>query len=77
MIELGVFGNPNEGDLQQIIHKTWNQSFFASKDFRLEFNLNPYQYKMIRSLDFYQFMHKHLKAFSQLSMVTDEVKNRK
>ena len=68
------FWESNEGDLQQIIHKTWNQSFFASKDFRLDFNLNPYQYKMIRSLDFYQFMQKRLKTFSQLTQVIDEVK---
>ena len=68
------FWESNEGDLQEIIHKTWNQSFFASKDFCLNFNLNPYQYKMIRSLDFYQFMQKRLKTFSQLTQVTDEVK---
>ena len=67
------FWESNEGDLEQIIHKTWNQSFFASKDFRLDFNLNPYQYKMIRSLDFYQFMQQRLKTFSQLTQVTDEV----
>ena len=67
------FWESKEGDLEQIIHKTWNQSFFASKDFRLNFNLNPYQYKMIRSLDFYQFMQQRLKAFSQLTQVTDEV----
>ena len=60
------FWESNEGDLQQIIHKTWNQSFFASKDFRLEFNLNPYQYKMIIILDFYQFMHKRLKRLVSL-----------
>ena len=29
---------------------------------------------MIRSLDFYQFIHQRLKTFSQLTQVTDEVK---
>ena len=67
------FWESNEGDLQEIIHKTWNQSFFASKDFCLNFNLNPYQYKMIRSLDFYQFMKQRLKMFNQLIQVKDEV----
>ena len=67
------FWESNEGDLEEIIHKTWNQSFFASKDFRLNFNLNPYQYKMIRSLDFYQFMKQRLKMFNQLIQVKDEV----
>ena len=67
------FWESNEGDLEEIIHKTWNKSFFASKDFRLEFNLKPYQYKMIRSIDFYRFMQQRLKIFKHLTQVKDEV----
>ena len=68
------FWESNEGDLEEIIHKTWNKSFFASKDFRLEFNLKPYQYKMIRSIDFYRFMQQRLKIFKHLTQVKDEVR---
>ncbi len=67
------FWESNEGDLEEIIHKTWNQSFFASKDYHLNFSLSPFQYKMIRSLDFYKFMQQRLKSLDQLIQVKDEV----
>tara|TARA_X000001036_G_scaffold172892_2_gene163520 strand:- start:3167 stop:4300 length:1134 start_codon:yes stop_codon:yes gene_type:complete len=67
------FWESKEGDLEEIIHKSWNQSFFASKDFHLDFNLSPYKYKMIRSLDFYKFIQQHFRKFNQLTQVKDEV----
>ena len=67
------FWESGESDLQGIVHKTWNQSYFASQSYELNFSLSPFQYKMIRSLDFYQLMRDRLKAFDQLVQVNDEV----
>ena len=47
------FWESGEGELEKIVHKTWTQSFFASNNYRLDFNLSPYKYKMVRSHDFY------------------------
>lgn len=67
------FWESGEGELEKIVHKTWTQSFFASNNYRLDFNLSPYKYKMIRSHDFYDFMDKNLKLKAQLTKVKDVV----
>ena len=40
------------GDLEELVHKNWDQANFSAEDFKLDFSLQPFHYKMIRSLDF-------------------------
>jgi lycopene beta-cyclase len=40
----------------EIISKKWETALFADENFRRDLNLNPYQYKMIRGLDFYNLV---------------------
>ena len=37
----------------ELISKKWEVALFADKNFQRDLNLNPYQYKMVRGLDFY------------------------
>ena len=67
------FWELGESDLEMMVHKTWNQAYFNADDFEMDFSLAPFQYKMIRSLDFYQFMKKTLAAFSQLTQIKEKV----
>jgi lycopene beta-cyclase len=39
-----------------IISKKWNVALFADENFRRNLDLNPYQYKMVRGLDFYNLV---------------------
>jgi lycopene beta-cyclase len=39
-----------------IISKKWNSALFANEHFRRDLDLIPYQYKMIRGLDFYNLV---------------------
>lgn len=38
----------------------WNTALFADQDFKRDLNLHPYQYKMIRGLDFYQMVFNRI-----------------
>ena len=40
----------------EIISKKWNTALFADEDFKRELNLNPYRYKMVCGLDFYNLV---------------------
>lgn len=39
-----------------IVSKKWDVALFADANFRRDLDLNPYQYKMIRGLDFYNLV---------------------
>ncbi len=67
------FWESGEGDLEEIVHKTWNQAYFNADDFKIDFSLQPFKYKMIRSLDFYQSMKKKLAEFGQLIQIKERV----
>ena len=61
------FWESGEGDLETMVHKTWNHAYFNADDFEMDFSLQPFRYKMIRSLDFYQSMKSKLAEFDQLT----------
>ena len=67
------FWEPVEGDLEELVHKSWDQAYFSADDFELDFSLQPFRYKMIRSLDFYQSMKNKLAEFDQLTQIKAKV----
>lgn len=46
----------NSSLFDEIISKKWKTALFADENFRRDLDLNPYQYKMIRGLDFYNLV---------------------
>ena len=67
------FWESGKGDLEKTVHKTWNHAYFNADGFEMDFSLQPFQYKMIRSLDFYQSMKKKLTEFDQLTQIREKV----
>lgn len=67
------FWESGEGDLETMVHKTWNHAYFNADDFEMDFSLQPFSYKMIRSLDFYQSMNNKLAEFDQLTRIKASV----
>ncbi|WP_395077988.1 lycopene cyclase family protein [Flavobacterium sp.] len=47
------FWEKSNGEFDSIVSKKWDLALFANEKFRRELDFNPYQYKMIRGLDFY------------------------
>jgi lycopene beta-cyclase len=46
----------NAALFDEIVSKKWDVALFADKNFLRNLDLNPYQYKMIRGLDFYNLV---------------------
>ena len=63
----------NGGLYDEVVHKAWNQGKFISRKREIELGMENYQYKMIRSLDFYTFAREKAKAASNLSWMQEEV----
>ena len=67
------FWESGEGDLEEMVHKNWNRAYFNADGFDLDFSMEPFQYKMIRSLDFYRSMKNKLSEFDQLTRIREKV----
>jgi lycopene beta-cyclase len=62
-----------KGKWDEIITRSWNQGKFISTKANINLNLNPYSYKMLRSLDFYNFVKAVLKDKYNFHFILDEI----
>lgn len=46
----------NSALFEEIVSKKWDVALFADANLRRDLDLNPYQYKMVRGLDFYNLV---------------------
>ncbi|MEO6220230.1 MAG: lycopene cyclase family protein [Ginsengibacter sp.] len=49
------FWEKEVGFFEEIIYRKWNHLFFKTDDESIPLNIYPYQYKMIRAIDFYGY----------------------
>ncbi len=69
------FWEKGKGNWDHIVFKSWNAAKFYSSKKTLNLDLNPYKYKMIRSLDFYQDAKAWLSKKENIYFISDEVTN--
>jgi lycopene beta-cyclase len=50
------FWEKQNGLFEPVVHHKWQQVYFFSEQFSSLLNLSPYQYKMIRGIDFYNYV---------------------
>ena len=60
------------GDWEDLIHHRWDKALFKATDFHHSFALAPYQYKMIRGIDFYK-LYPRLKQAANLTLIQEEI----
>ena len=58
---------------ESIVHKKWNSALFANQNLSRELDFQPYQYKMIQGLDFYNFVLDLVKKQENLTFINDNV----
>ena len=56
-----------------IISKKWDAALFANEEFERALNLNPYQYKMVRGLDFYNLVFDLISKQSNIHFAQQKV----
>jgi lycopene beta-cyclase len=75
------FWDTKKGDWEQSISKKWDSALFATADFKRDLDLHPYQYKMIKGLDFYNqvfdliLKEKNISYVNQKVTAINELKN--
>ncbi|SDT25489.1 lycopene beta-cyclase [Maribacter dokdonensis] len=67
------FWEKGNGQFEEIIHKKWNSIHFQGEDVAKRNKIDPYSYKMIRGIDFYDHYLKKVKATSNITFVQDTV----
>ncbi|ATL47781.1 lycopene cyclase [Chitinophaga caeni] len=63
------FWEEKQGLFESIVYKRWSNLKVASADRQLQFSIAPYQYKMIRGIDFYQFTDQLLEHAPQVDFL--------
>ncbi|WKN42913.1 lycopene cyclase family protein [Tunicatimonas pelagia] len=58
---------------ESIVHQQWQHMYFRSPGFSQLLNLQPYTYKMIRGIDFYQHVYQALADFPNVTVLNEEV----
>jgi len=63
----------NTSLFDEIISKKWETALFADENFRRDLDLNPYQYKMIRGLDFYNLVFEIISKQENIHFANQKV----
>ena len=58
---------------EQVVSKKWNSALFADATFKRELNLEPYQYKMIKGLDFYKLVFDTISKHENIHFVNQKI----
>lgn len=68
------FWEKEENLFEELVYKSWTRAKFSGPGFKKSFDISPYRYKMIRGVDFYDFMKDQLSRDSRVTWLTEEVK---
>lgn len=68
------FWEDKAGFFDGIVYKKWNNISFLSDEFSSSFDIAPYQYKMIRGLDFYNYCFEEIRKHNNVEIVYADVK---
>jgi hypothetical protein len=69
------FWEENPDIFESVVCKSWSRMSFSSSLFNQEFNIQPYQYKMIRAGDFYSYTDDQLTRSHQVSHMRGNIEN--
>lgn len=67
------FWEQGEGKWDKIIYHKWSKALFYGNTKKIDLNLNPYTYKMLKSIDFYTHAKTTILASNQFKWVKAEV----
>ncbi|MCM4159952.1 lycopene cyclase [Antarcticibacterium flavum] len=68
------FWEQGETQWDDLITKKWDAGLFYSANEKLQLDLEPYSYKMLRSLDFYEHVRSKLSHSPYIHFIQDEIK---
>lgn len=69
------FWETQNGFFEEIVYKKWNRLSFLSDDYSSTMDISPYQYKMIRGIDFYNYCFQEIDRHSNIEILSTEIKS--
>ncbi|GAB5474832.1 MAG: lycopene cyclase family protein [Maribacter sp.] len=67
------FWEKDKGKYEALVHKKWNHIYFGGRRFSKRFAIEPYTYKMIRGIDFYQALFQRMESYPNVVFKQAEV----
>ena len=67
------FWEKDAGLFESVVCKKWEQAWIHSEDYSKLMNIFPYQYKMIRGIDFYKFSFDSIKRNSNFEVIYGDI----
>ena len=68
------FWEKENGFFEEVVHRKWNRLYFHSNNFSAELEMEPYQYKMIRGIDFYNWCFAKINAKKNIDVRYGELR---
>jgi lycopene beta-cyclase len=69
------FWERGKGLFEDIVYRQWQKLWFHGTGFSSEVNIDPYHYKMIRGIDFYNYCLKTIRGQRNFSVIHDTVED--
>ena len=69
------FWEEKESEFESIVFKKWQNAFVGNENHNKNYNLSPFEYKMIRGIDFYSFIKEKINQHSNFTFIQDQVKH--
>jgi len=61
------------GDYENLVTKKWNTAVFSNYNYSRDLDLNPYQYKMIQGLDFYNYIFRVISKEENIEFLNQKI----
>ena len=68
------FWEKENGFFEEIVYKRWDKLSFLSDEFSNTMDISPYQYKMIRGIDFYNYCFEEIRKHKNIEIVYGDLK---
>ena len=62
------------GFFEEIVYRKWDRLSFLSEQFSETIDISPYQYKMIRGIDFYNYCFEEIRKHKNIEIVYGDLK---
>lgn len=69
------FWEKEKGFFEKIVYRKWNSISFLSNKYSSLMDITPYQYKMIRGIDFYQYCFNEIAKHTNVEVVYGDIKS--
>ncbi len=69
------FWETEPGPFEEIVHRRWKKTWFHSKGFSRLLELDPYEYKMIRGIDFYEYCFSTIRRHPNFEIRFEEIRS--